>query len=274
MFPSFDEHLHFLNKYVLQLVDAYNDGKINSWTELDKRVKLFFSKERMEQMDKLVPGWKKMASYSDGLTQTHIACVFLGVFMLPEYQALTPEEQQISKWIVLFHDLDKFHIKGKKDTMHGFRSGILAAHTLPKLGFPVTEKYHDVLDQWSELTLNAYVENTGETTPIPDNQKLPEILKGVDQLFVENSPASLITKTVLLHFSISVDPNYPTPAPFTDIEIKRFVTPEVLPLLRVMMMGDNEGWSLFKPEIRKKQYKDTQEAFEKMQGLIADNNLA
>lgn len=267
-FPSFDETLPFLHQFILELVDGYRTEEIKSWENLDEKVKKFFTPQRMEQTEKIVPGWIKMASYSDGITLTHVTCVFLGVYMLLEFQALTPELQQIAKWIVIFHDLDKFHIRGKKDTMHGFRSGILTAQTLPTLGFPITEQYNIRLGSWSELTLHAYIESLGETAPTPDNQKLPEILMGIDQLFGENTPASLITKTVLLHISLDVDPHYPTPAPLTDAEVKRFITPNLFPVLKVMMMGDNEGWSLFNPEIRKRQYEDTLKAFKKVQRLV------
>lgn len=270
-FPSFDERFPFLNRFILELVEAYKAKNLNSWTKLDKKVKSFFTPRRMEQMEKLVPGWKKMASYSNGITQTHVICVFLGVFLMPEFQALTPEGQQIAKWIVLFHDLDKFHIRGKKDTMHGFHSGILTATILPTLGFSTTTKYYDLLSSWCEFTLHAYVELHGNPTPIPDNQKLPQILEGIDQLFGKNAPASLITKAVLLHISLSIDPFYPTPAPLSDAEIKGIITPELFPLLKVMMMGDNEGWALFDPKDRKRQYKDALDAFEKVQDLIADN---
>jgi hypothetical protein len=38
-----------------------------------------------------------------------------------------------------------------------------------------------------------------------------------------------------------------------------------------MMMGDNEGWSLFEPENRKRQYKDAVKAFQEVEKIIADN---
>ena len=268
-FPAFDDSLPFLNQFILGLVDEYRTGRIDSWDALDERVKAFFTPERMEQMEARVPGWRKMAFYSDGITLTHVMCVFLGVFIMPEFQALTPEEQQLAKWIVLFHDVDKFHIRGKKDTMHAFRSGVVTAKTLPTFGFPVTGKYHVLIHAWSELTLSAFTVHDDAGAPKPDNQKLPEILNGVDQLFGENSPASLITKVVLLHISLSVDPLYPTPAPLTEVEIKRFITPTLLPLLKVMMMGDNEGWSLFEPETRQRQRKDTLTAFREVKKITA-----
>ena len=267
-FPSFDEFLPFLDRFIHELVDEYKEGKIKSWDDLEARVKTFFTPEMMEQTETLVPGWRKMASYSGGITRTHVMCVFLGMYMMPEFQALTPGQQQMAKWIVLFHDLDKFQIEGKRDTMHGFRSGILAANTLPTFGFPVSGKYHEQIGAWSELTLHAFTARDEDDTPKPDNQKLPEILTGIDQLFGEDAPASLITKTVLLHISLSVDPYYPTPAPLTEDEIKRFISPNLLPLLKVMMMGDNEGWSLFEPEIRNRQYNDTAASFQEFEKII------
>jgi len=274
-FPSFDKRLPFLNQFVLELVDDYHAGKINSWDELDEKVKRFFTPERMEQTEALVPGWKKMASYSDGITLTHVMCVFLGVYMMPEFQALTSEGQQIAKWIVLFHDVDKFHVSGKKDTMHAFRSGALAAQILPTFGFPVTEKYQELIHSWSELALHAFTVSDGDADPKPDNQKLPEILTGIQQLFGEDAPATLITKAALLHISLNIDPFYPTPAPLTDDEIKRFITPSLFPLLKVMMMGDNEGWALFEQEDRKRQYKDAVAAFQEVEKIITSlsNNM-
>ena len=191
--------------------------------------------------------------------------------MLPEFQSLPHKEQQLTKWIVLFHDLAKVHMPKKRDIMHAFRSGVLAAQILPNLGFSITEEYNAVLGAWSELTQNAYVE--GDPAPIPDNQKLPEIMAGIDQLFRENTPASLIVKTVLLHISLSIDPNYPTPAPLTAEETQRFITPELYPLLKMMMFGDNEGWSLFDPQVRKQQYEDAVSAFEKINEIVSSKEM-
>jgi hypothetical protein len=270
-FPSFDVLLPELNQFILELVEDHRAGKINSWEQLEEKVNAFFTPEQMERIESVAPGWRKMASYSGGITLVHVMCVFLGVYMMPEYRALTPEHQQMEKWIVLLHDLDKIHIHGKRDSMHAFRSGVLAGQILPELGFPVTEKYHELIHPWSEHTLQAFLFRDGDATPKPDNQKLPEILTGIEQLFGRNAPATLITKIILLHISLKVDPFYPTPSPLTEEEIKKFITPGLLQLLKVMMMGDNEGWSLFEPENRKRQYKDAVKAFQEVEKIIADN---
>ena len=159
---------------------------------------------------------------------------------------------------------------GKKDPMHAFRSGVQAAKALPSLGFPTRPWFHERIGYWSEYTEQAFILREGNTAPTPDNRKLPGILIGIDNMFGEDTPAALITKTVLLHISPAVDPFYPTPAPLTESEIKRFINPSMFPLLRAMMLSDNEGWSMFDPETRARQRQDTLQAFEKIEQLISD----
>lgn len=255
--------------FIHQLVELYQAGKINTWEELESQVKNFFDPLRMDQMESIVPGWRKMVSYTDGITLVHVMCVFLGMYMLPEFLELSNHQQQIMKWVILFHDIDKFHIRGKKDTMHAFNSGVVTANRLPELGFSSTERYPALIRPWSEYTTQALIPGEGDESPTPDNQKLPGILQGIEQLFGEDTPAALIVKTVLLHISLHVDEQYPTPAPLTLEEAQLYINSSLFPLLRVMMLSDNEGWSLFDPETRSRQRRDTLAAFEKVRELIS-----
>ena len=152
--------------------------------------------------------------------------------------------------------------------MHAFRSGVVAANILPGIGFNTTNYYPELINSWSEFTVNAFTVKEGNLAPKPDNQKLPEILSGIEDLFGENSPATLIVKTVLLHISLDVDKNYPTPTPLSGNEIRQFINSSLLPLLKVMMLSDNEGWSLFEPEIRNQQKRDALHAFERVERII------
>ncbi len=267
--PVFEDCFPDLNQFIAELVEAYAPGQLTLWDDLDKKVKAFFTPERMEQMESRVPGWKKMASYSDGITLVHVMCVFLGLVMLPEFRALTLQQKQLAKWIVLFHDVDKFHIRGKKDTMHAFRSGVETTKALPRFGFPTRPHFHERISYWGEYTSQAYTLPDGEGTPKPDNRKLPGILIGIDNLFGKDTPAALITKTVLLHISLHIDPFYPTPSTLTDEEIKRYINHNLFPLLKAMMLADNEGWSLFNPETRAQRSIDAMQAFEKIEGMIS-----
>jgi hypothetical protein len=269
-FPSFDVEFQELNRFIETLVEEYHAGRIKTWDNLDERVKTFFTLERIDAIEAKASGWKKMASYSYGITLTHVTCVFLGMFMLPEFKSLSDQQQQLAKWIVLFHDIDKIHVRGKRDSMHAFRSGVVAANVLPKLGFPVSEAYPELIRSWSDLTVNAFTMEEENSAPKPDNRKLPEILGGIDRLFGENTSTRLIVKTVALHISLSVDPFYQTPSPMSDDEIKRFINRDLCPLLRVMMLVDNEGWSLFELEVRARQRRDTLDVFTKIEARLKE----
>ncbi len=259
--PGFDERIPELDAFIHNLVELYQAGKIDAWEDMESIVKDFFNAPRMDQMESLVPGWRKMGSYADGITLVHVMCVFLGMYMLPEFLQLSSPQQQLMKWVILFHDIDKFHIHGKKDTMHAFRSGVVTANRLPALGFSFSEKYPELIRPWSEYTNQAFIPGEGDGPPTPDNQKLPGILEGIEQLFGKDTPAALIVKTVLLHISLHVDEQYPTPAPLTMEEAQLYIDSELFPLLRVMMLSDNEGWSMFEPETRARQRRDTLAAF-------------
>jgi len=267
--PGFEDCFPDLDQFILELVQAFEAGQLNSWDKLDQKVRAFFTPERMELIESQVPGWKKMASYSAGITLVHIVCVFLGLVMLPEFQALTAQQKQLAKWIVLFHDIDKVHLPGKKDTMHAFRSSVTTAKSLPRFGFSTRPHFYERISYWGEYTTQAYVAPDGESTPRPDNRKLAAILIGIDNLFGKDTPAALITKTVLLHISLHIDPFYPTPSALTEEEIKRYINSNLLPLLKAMMLADNEGWSLFDPETRAQRRNDAEKAFGKFEMLIS-----
>jgi hypothetical protein len=268
-FPSFDVLLPDLNKSILELIKDYRAGKINSWEELEERVNAFFTPERMAEVESIVPGWRKMASSSNGVTLVHVMCVFLGLVMLPEFQNLSPEQQQLAKWIVLFHDVEKAHVRGKKDLTHAFRSAVLTAGRLKTLGFITTEEHESLLDSWSELTASAVTKLDESSDYIQDNQKLPGIVEGIGRMFGENTPATLITEGVLLHMSIDVVEDYLQAAPLTDEEINRYVNTDLVPLLKVMMLADNEGWVMFYPEDRLKQRNQTLKVFENVERRIS-----
>ena len=96
-----------------------------------------------------------------------------------------------------------------------------------------------------------------------------KFLAGIDQLYGENSAGSTYNiKTALLHISINIDKNYPTPSPLTETEIKQLISPSVLPLLKVMMLSDTEGWSLFEPDVREQRMRDAMKAFKRVDELI------
>lgn len=269
-FPFFDTEFPELNQFILGLVDEHMKGKLNSWDDLDQRVKLFYTPEQMDSTEAKVPGWKKMASYSHGITQTHVTCVFLGMFMLPEFLALNAEQQQLTKWIVLFHDLEKVPIRGKRDSTHAFRSAVTAAKSLQGIGFPVTNDFDTAIQLWSEYTNSAVTNRpSSRMEQISDNKKLPEIVAGIETLYGKDTPGSLIVKGVLFHMCVQVVKDWPQPSPLTDEEIESYIDRRLFALLKVMHLADNDGWTLFEPE-RESYVSETLEAFERVHKIISN----
>jgi len=267
-FPFFDTEFPELNQFILGLVEEYKSGTLKSWDDLDQRVKAFYTPQRMDYIETKTSGWKKMASYSDGITLTHVTCVFLGMFMLPEYQALTAEQQQLAKWIVLFHDMEKAHIPGQRDSTHAFRSAVAAAKALQSIGFPVSENFNATVRPWSEFTNSAVINPLRlPGKQISDNEKLPIIIAGIETMYGKDTPASLVVKGVLFHMCIQVVKDWLQPSPLTKEEIVRFIDESLLPLIKVMHLADNDGWMLFEP--RREIYKcETLETFQRVEELI------
>lgn len=267
-FPSFDERLAFLDQFLLKLVEEYHTEKVNSWDELDKEVKAFFTSRRMAKMEALVPGWKEMSSYGDGITRTHVMCVFLGLYKMPEFLRLGKEQKQIMKWVILFHDVEKAPQAGKRDHLHAFRSAAGAARTLPRLGFPVAPEYDSVIDQWDQFTRSAITKLENSSDDVQDNDKLPEIVMGIERLFGRHTPADLIIQTIVLHLSVNMK-EWPPPNPLNVEEVKRCIDRELLPLLLAMNLADNDGWTLFDPQVNERQRLDVLEEFQKIERIIS-----
>lgn len=266
--PSFDDRFPDLNQFILKIVDSYNAGKIKSWDDLGEKVDEFFTPQRTAEMERCVPHWHKMASYATGRTLVHVMCVFLGMFQMPEFQLMSEIQQQMMKWVILLHDLEKEVPDSKRDHCHAFRSAVTAARLLPTFGFVTTPDYGIILDPWSEFTASATTHLEGSSEKYQDNSKIPEIINGIEGMFGIHTPATLIIKTVLFHLSVNMD-LWPPPTPLSDEETQCYFDRDLLPLLEVMNLGDGEGWSMFEPSARDQLRADTLHVFEKLEKLIA-----
>lgn len=269
-YPSFDVLLPELNQFILDLVEGYNAAEITSWEALEEKANAFFTPEMMDHIDSIVPHWRKMASYEGGVTLVHVMCVFMGLYRMPEFLAMPAQQQGLMKWIILFHDLEKELLDGKRDYAHAYRSTAGAAHTLPKFGFPTTTDYSSLIDPWSEFTRSAVTLPEGSFTLIQDNRKLPEIVGGIERMFGQDTPATLILKTILFHLAIGGN-EWPSPSPLTKEEIKRYFDRDLLSLSLVMNLGDNDGWNLFKPAAWERGRMDTLGIFERLGHLISES---
>ena len=268
-FPLIETHLPQMMAFVSGLAQLHRSGRIQSWQMMAERVHAFFTPDVLDAVDAVAPGWRDMSTCSDGITLVHVMCVFTGLLESPEFEDASHAQRELMKWIVLFHDIAKDLRGGRRDQTHGFRSAALAGATLPRLGFPATDEYDSLFQEWFALT-NGAVTRRGEGTDyIHDNRQLPGIIDGIERIFGSNTPAALIVKTVLLHFSISVVEEWPQVAPLTETEERQYLDPELLPLLKMMMLADNDGWTLFDPPTRESYRQETLAVFDRLYDAAA-----
>jgi len=267
-FPTVEQRLPEMMEFASGLADDYESGNLQSWQELGGRVKAFFSPEMLDKVDAVAPGWRAMSAHGDGVTLVHILCAFIGLLVRPEYKRAGPVQQELSKWIVLFHDIAKQVREGKPDRIHAFRSAAMAGAALPGLGFAVAADYGRHCDAWIRLVNTATVNHGSTADLIQDNRKLPEIVDGIGRLFGRGTPAALIVKGVLFHMSINLIEEYPTPAPLTDFELGQYFNSELLALQKLMSLADSDGWELFRPISRDNYRQQTLAVFGKLESLV------
>jgi hypothetical protein len=266
-FPTVDQHLPGMMAFADSLVRDYQSGELSSWQALTQRVDALFSPAMLDQVERVAPGWRKMAAQGKGITQVHVMCALIGLLTCPEFKRASPTQQELAKWIVLFHDIAKQVEPGKPDRIHAFRSATNAATALPTIGFAVTADHASHCDEWFALVRAANIQPGDQHAafPIQDNTQLPSIIEGIGRLFGHGSPAALIVKTVLLHHSITTLEQYPVSAPLTEREIRRYLDRESLTLLKLMSLADSDGWELFLPPKRVRYRQLTLAVFDKLE---------
>jgi hypothetical protein len=243
--PLVKTHLPELMHFTQQLAHEHLTGSLTNWRGFIERVRNFYTPAMMDKIELVVPGWAQMATYADQQTLIHVTSVLTALFLLPEYQEATLEQQALMEWMVVFHDVAKEAQSGQHDYIHAFRSAAITGRALGWVGFPTTMNYPAQIDAWCTLTHTAILYHETHQENIQDNRKLPEILGGIESLFGPNAAAGLVIKGVLLHLSIATDPEYPTVAPLTDDEIGRYIDTALYPLLKMMLLVDTDAWNLF-----------------------------
>ena len=263
-FPHIETYLPEMMSFVGEITEDYCSGNVSSWELMAERVNTFFTSEMLNTVDAVMPGWYKMSAYANGVTLTHVMCVFTGLLTSLEYRQASYAQQELMKWAVCLHDVAKKVHPGQRDNTHAFRSAALAEKILPQTGFPVTGEYSHIFEEWFTFTGTAITKKGATGPDIQDNRKLPEIIVGIERLFGFNTPAALVIKTVLLHHSVTVVKEWPQAAPLTEMELRLYLDAKLYPLLKMMMLADNDGWNLFNPSIREQYRQDTLEVFNQL----------
>ena len=268
-FPSIESHLPEMMDFVCYLAQEYQSGKIDSWQLMSEKVRIFFTPDRMEEIEGVAPGWRTMYSYADGITLIHVMSVMAALPLCPEFQKATTTQQALMKWVVLFHDISKEVHQGQRDPTHGFRSAARTGASLPQLGFAVTDDYAMLIEDWITLTNTAITKQKKTALDIQDNRKLPKIIEVIEKMFGRHAPAARLVKTVLFHLSITVLEDWPQAAPLTKTEERRYLDSEQLAMLKIMMLVDNDSWTLFDLPTKERHRRDTLGVFGELERNIA-----
>jgi hypothetical protein len=267
--PRLEDRLPDLLEFVRTLARQIEAGEVQDGDALAARIRVFYTPEQMAAIEAVAPGWQEMAAYADGTTLHHVTQVLIALQLLPQYGRASGYLQALMEWSVLYHDLGKQVIAGQRDALHAFRSGTMAARTLPRLGFPTSEAYPVTLEAWSRFVAGAAVATPDGKGSMQDNRALPEILQGIDQLFGAGSAAALIVQAALLHQSLNVVPEWPNPGSLTEAQVPACIRPDLVPLLEGLMLADSDAWQLFEAEKKAKFRASTLAVFVAVRQVVA-----
>jgi len=62
------------------------NGVLTDWPEFTCQAKNFYTPERMDEIERVLPGWKRMAKFADGITLVHVTSALVALLQLPEYR--------------------------------------------------------------------------------------------------------------------------------------------------------------------------------------------
>ncbi len=221
---------------------ALRAGKFSDWETLIQQTKPLLDEGFIEVVNRVIPGWGKIATLHDGQTALHTLLVFSLCLNLPEY-TLADEQTCIEiEWAAVLHDLDKN--LARSDTAHPFRSAAVVARIMPKLGFELLPNINETdLEKWSKLVMSAQRPD-GERM-IHDHSSLKEIIDGIYKCWGKDSSATRILKAVLLHQSLPTVKEWSNAVLLTDEELSYTLTLSDMKVLGALMVADSDSWNIF-----------------------------
>ena len=221
---------------------ALRAGKFSNWEPLIQQINLLLDEGFIEDMDKVIPGWRKIATLHDGQTALHTLLVFSLCLNLPEYTLADEQTCLEIEWASVLHDLDKN--LARRDTAHPFRSAAVVARIMPELGFELLPNINETdLETWSKTVMSAQ-RSDGERM-IHDHSSLKEIIEGIYKCWGRDSSATRILKAVLLHQSLPTVKEWSNAVLLTDDELSYALTLNDMKVLGALMIADSDSWNIF-----------------------------
>lgn len=221
---------------------ALRAGKFSNWEPLLQQINPLLDESFIEGMDKVISGWRKIATLHDGQTALHTLLVFSLCLNLPEYTLADEQTCMEIEWAAVLHDLDKN--LARSDTAHPFRSAAVVARIMPELGFELLPNINETdLETWSNMVMSAQRPD-GERM-IHDHSSLKEIIDGIYKCWGKDSSATRILKAVLLHQSLPTVKEWSNAVLLTDDELSYALTLNDMKVLGALMVADSDSWNVF-----------------------------
>ena len=221
---------------------ALRAGKFSDWDSLIQKINPLLDEGFIEDMDKVISGWRKIATLHDGQTALHTLLVFSLCLNLPEYTLADELTCTEIEWAAVLHDLDKN--LARSDTAHPFRSAAIVARIMPELGFELLPNINETdLETWSNMVMSAQRPD-GERM-IHDHSSLKEIIDGIYKCWGKDSSATRILKAVLLHQSLPTVKEWSNAVLLTDNELSYALTLSDMKVLGALMVADSDSWNVF-----------------------------
>jgi hypothetical protein len=216
--------------------------KFSNWEPLIQKISPLLEQSFIEKIDKVIPGWRKIATLHDGQTAVHTLLVFAICLNLPEYGQADIQTRMEIEWAAVLHDLDKD--RARNDTAHPFRSAAVAVRIMPELGFDLLPNIDMAdLEAWSNLVMSAQRQD-GERM-VHDHSFLQEIIDGIYKCWGNNSSATRVLKAVLLHQSLPTLKEWSNTVLLTDKELSYSLTLEDMDILGRLIIADSDSWNIF-----------------------------
>ena len=217
-------------------------GKFSNWKPLLQQIKPLLDESFIENMDKVISGWRKIATLHDGQTALHTLLVFSLCLNLPEYTLADEQTCMEIEWAAVLHDLDKN--LARSDTAHPFRSAAIVARIMPKLGFELLPNINETdLETWSKLVMAAQRPD-GERM-FHDHSSLKEIIDGIYKCWGKDNSATRVLKAVLLHQSSPTIKEWNNAVLLADEELSYTLTLSDMKVLGALMIADSDSWNIF-----------------------------
>lgn len=266
-FPRIEQCLPELMTFIGNLSREIELCNTVTVSKAQESIIAFFDTEQLQKLQATTPDWSELIAHDQGKTLTHVMLAMASLSFHTEFEESSPEEQNIIRWALLFHDIAK-RSEFERDLTHAFRSAVVLARSLPSIGLEVPASYFQNFHGWAELTLGATLQPPDSDRVVQDNQRLPEILAGLEVMLENHTAARMVIKLVLLHHSINILQDWPQASALTDTQVLQLFDAQLLQLIRIMVLADNDGWELFNAHNCTRYREETRSVFRHLQTLV------